>query len=331
MSRTHRPVRIAVAAATVVALLAAGCGNDDDTATSDTTASASTTTTGGTPTSSSAPATSTTTGSPSTTPTAEREPVAVDPSWQRYEERWLVTGVAADDTLNVRRGPGVEHPVVHELAPDADDVEVFDVVELVDGASWAPVAIPGGAGWVNLALLRPPGSNPPQVVGDVVPAAETAADDVQAALGGGDHQRLASFVDERGVRFSTDAFVGEDDPVLTADQVAGAAQDDDVILWGYTDGQGMPIEMTIGERLRQIGRDYALASTDVRAFDTRVGTSNTLDNLDEVFPGAAVVEYHFDGTSLHGDFDWSSVRFVFDTSTDGRPALLAIVQDGWTI
>ena len=66
-------------------------------------------------------------------------------------------------------------------------------------------------------------------------------------------------------------------------------------------------------------------------FATRVRTGNTIDDVAERFPGAEVVEYHFDGTSRHGDFDWRSVRFVFDAGEQGRPTLLAVVQDTWTI
>lgn len=323
-----RPAPAVLAVALAVALFAAACGDDGEVTVGDpttTTGGEVTTTTGGDP-------ATTTTGPTSTTAAGEDvTPASVDPEWQRYDEDWLVTGVDQDDTLNVRRGPGVDEPIVHELAPDADDVVLFDAVEWVEGARWGAVAVPGGAGWVNLAFLRPPGTNPPAVQGTVNPRAETAADDIQASLGIPDYQRLASFVDERGVVVSHDAFVADDDPVLTAEQILGAGSDDTVILWGTTDGEGAPIEMTIGERLGQIARDYALASTDVIGFDTRVGTGNTIDNIGERFPGASVVEYHFDGTSLYGDFDWSSVRFVFDTSVEGRPTLLAIVQDTWTI
>lgn len=107
-----------------------------------------------------------------------------------------------------------------------------------------------------------------------------------------------------------------------------------MLLWGFTDGEGSPISNTIAGRLAEIAGDTGITSTDVIGFDVRVGAGNSIDNIADRFPGAAVVEYHFEGTSLYGDFDWSSVRFVFDTDVaapTGRPALLAIVQDTWTI
>lgn len=331
--RSARPRSAIVVAVAALFASAVGCGDDEGTVAGDTTTTSAPTTTTVAPTTVAPTSTTTTQATASTTSSTSPTvaPAAVDPAWPRYDQAWIVTGVDRDDTLNVRRGPGVSEPVVHELAPDADDVVVFDRVELVDGQRWGAVAVPGGAGWVNLVFVRPPGTNPPVVQGDVNPRTETAADDIQATLGMPDRQRLASLVDQRGVVLSTDAFVHDSDPVLSAEQLFGAAQDDSVLVWGHTDGEGAPIEMTIAERLDQIARDYALTSTDVIGFDTRVGTGNTIDNIAERFPGSSVVEYHFEGTSLHGHFDWSSVRFVFDTSVSGRPVLLAIVQDTWTI
>jgi hypothetical protein len=325
IARHPSPRHVLAAGLAVVTLLGA-CGDGDDTVAATTTTAAPTTTT------TEAEAT-TTSGSEATTTTTEppAEPVAVDPEWRAYDERWLVTGVDADDTLNVRRAPGVAHPVVAELAPDADDVEVFDAVEWVEGARWGAVAVDGGAGWVNLVHLRPPGTDPPEVVGTEDPRAAAAAEEVRTALVDADHEALAGFVDERGLTVSAYAFVDDDAPVLAAGDITGAPEDDTIVVWGVTDGEGAPIELTIERRLRQLGTDYALTSTDAVGFDTRVGTGNTIDNLAERFPGASVVEYHFAGTSLYEDFDWSSLRFVFDTAGEGAPVLLAIVEDGWTI
>lgn len=313
-----------------IAVLASACGSDDSAATTTTTTTEPITT---------APETTTTTTEAPTTTTTETtdgaEPVAVDPAWVAYDDDFFVWDVEPDDVLNVRTGPGVSNPIITALDPTQQGIRRFDVTEFVGDDRWGAIEVADGAGWVNLAFLRPAGTRPPAIEGTIDPRTETAADDVQALLGAGEYETLSGFVDPaRGVAISPYAFVGDDAQVLSPAQVAGAATDDEVLLWGYTDGEGEPIETTILQRFETIAGDPGLTSTDVIGFDVRVGTSTSIDNIAERFPSADVVEYHFDGTSLYGDFDWSSVRFVFDTENPaptGRPALLAIVQDTWTI
>ncbi len=309
-----------------IALLAAACGSDGTAATTTTTTTEATGSTADT---------TTTTEGPTTTEATGAGAVPVDPAWVAYADDFFVWGVEPDDVLNVRTGPGVANPIITALDPNQQGVRRFDVTEFVGDDRWGAIEVAGGAGWVNLAFLRPAGTRPPTIEGTIDPRTETAADDVQAGLGAGEYETLSGFVDPaRGVAISVYAYVGDDAQVLSPEQVAGAATDDSVLLWGYTDGEGAPIETTIAERLETIAGDTGITSTDVIGFDLRVGSGNSIDNIADRFPGASVVEYHFDGTSLYGDFDWSSVRFVFDTedlAPTGRPALLAIVQDTWTI
>lgn len=61
-----------------------------------------------------------------------------------------VTGVAADDVLNVRAGPGVAHGIVGSLSPDT-------VVEVTatggQGGRWGRINLGEGPGWVALRFL----------------------------------------------------------------------------------------------------------------------------------------------------------------------------------
>lgn len=69
-----------------------------------------------------------------------------------------VAGVAADDTLNVRAGPTVNAPVLDELGPERDGIEVLAFNE---DRSWGRINIGEGAGWVSMAYMsRQPGQNP---------------------------------------------------------------------------------------------------------------------------------------------------------------------------
>lgn len=61
-----------------------------------------------------------------------------------------VTGVAQNDVLNVRAGPGASHNKVGALAHDAKNVEI---VSLSENGSWGLTNISEGSGWVSMRYL----------------------------------------------------------------------------------------------------------------------------------------------------------------------------------
>ena len=255
-------------------------------------------------------------------------PIPVDPTWQRDPDLRRGYGVAGGDVLDVRAAPGPDEPLITVIASQATSIQTYGAIVRIGQEFWQPVQVPGGAGWVNARYLRPMGPPTPGVAGRATAALTTAADQVSNAIEAGDGAALAAAADPAlGVLFSTDAYISDDDPVLSVQQLA--AGDSTQMVWGYTDGEGLPIRQTIAERLASIAGSTALTSTAAIGYDVRVKTGNTIDNLAERFPGAHVVEYHFPGTKAAANMDWSSVRLVFDT-TNG-PRLVAVVQDSWTI
>ena len=75
-----------------------------------------------------------------------------------------VTGVAADDVLNIRAAPSAAADIVGTLAPDATGIEV---IRPDDRHGWGLVNTGEGTGWVSLSYLRmQPGQwlgNTPQI------------------------------------------------------------------------------------------------------------------------------------------------------------------------
>ncbi|MCE8507343.1 SH3 domain-containing protein [Ruegeria pomeroyi] len=74
-------------------------------------------------------------------------PLAADPVPALFD----VTGVAADDVLNVRAEPLASSGVIGTLAPDAVGVEV---VELTFGADWGRVNVNEMSGWVSMRYMQ---------------------------------------------------------------------------------------------------------------------------------------------------------------------------------
>lgn len=134
----------------VAALLLAGCGSPDpDPVATDTPAPP-------------AP-TETETEDPDDGPT-DPEPEPTEPTELPGEpfgraiegETYSVVGVAFDDTLNVRIGPGPEFAVVAQLDPTGTAVATGQD-RLVDSGLWLRLDVNGTTGWANYRFLSLPG------------------------------------------------------------------------------------------------------------------------------------------------------------------------------
>lgn len=265
---------------------------------------------------------------------AEGDPTAVDSAWEPVARLQFVFGVAPDDRLNVRSGPGTANSVIGSLGPAATQITVFDQFEQVGSgqnggqATWVPIQVDGGAGWVNLKFLRPEANTQSITVDgdDSDPLLSVAANAVEAL---GNPEVLASLVGEAGLRISIDSYLDDTEDVqLTAQDLISPSTKD--VLWGYADGSGDPVERTIIEHLTEIAGSTAITSTEIIALDTQIGSGNTINNIADVYPEARIVEYYFSGTDYYGGLDWNSMYFVYDASGE-QPVLIALVQAAWSI
>jgi hypothetical protein len=160
-----------LAAGLAGALLLAGCGNGDDggaattagpsstaadgTGTSNGTSTGATTTDGGSPTTPPAVATTgpggtapaTSTGSPLTLPGEPFDGFAA------AGEVMMVVGVAHDDTLNLRSGPGTGYGVVTRLDPLDEHVVATGRARLLEQSVWYEVTSGGVTGWASSSYL----------------------------------------------------------------------------------------------------------------------------------------------------------------------------------
>ncbi len=94
---------------------------------------------------------------PSTTTTT---PATIRPAGVPYDgpgprvgDRVGVVGVAFDDSLNVRTGPGVGYEVVATLPPIATDIGVTGGTRLFPSSLWYEVDADGVISWVNASYI----------------------------------------------------------------------------------------------------------------------------------------------------------------------------------
>lgn len=86
-------------------------------------------------------------------------PAAADPSY------WRVTGVAADDTLNVRAGPSAGTQDIGDLFPGTGGIEVG---ALDASGKWGRIVWQEGDGWVAMRFLAPDAV--PKIAGTGLPS-----------------------------------------------------------------------------------------------------------------------------------------------------------------
>ena len=158
------------------------------------------------------------------------------------------------------------------------------------------------------------------------------AQEVIKALADKNFETLAEFVHpEMGVRFSPYTYVEEHHLVFLPDELPGVIGSDQVLLWGYFDGTGDPIELTFNGYYERFLYSADFANPEAMAVNEELVYSSMINNIADFYPGSSFVEYHFSGFEEdYGGMDWVSLRLVF-IQEDGVWFLVGMVNDQWTI
>lgn len=161
---------------------------------------------------------------------------------------------------------------------------------------------------------------------------EETAERVINALAEKDMEAVAEFVHhEMGVRFSPYTYVEDTHLVFTPEDLPGLVGSDQILMWGYFDGTGDPIELTFDEYYERFLFSADFTNPEAMAVNEVLGFGNSINNIADFYPGASFVEYHFSGfVEDFGGMDWVSLRLVF-VAEDGVWYLVGMVNDRWTI
>ncbi len=135
-----------------------------------------------------------------------------------------------------------------------------------------------------------------------------------------------------GVYFVPYSYVDkESNQHFTAEQVASFGSDEGSYLWGYTDGEGAPIELTPKQYFEKFvyDEDYLTAPVINRNYISMSG--NSIENVAEAFPDCEFVDFHFPGfDEQYAGMDWTTLRLVF-REYEGTYKLVAVIHAQWTI
>lgn len=159
------------------------------------------------------------------------------------------------------------------------------------------------------------------------------SNEIITAIKNKDMEKLALYVDpDKGLRFSPYGYVDTTKDVkFTQEQVKGLSKDTETYTWGSYDGSGDPIKLTFDKYYDAFVHDKDYINAVTVANNYRAGHGNSLNNINDAYPGSRFVEYHFPGVdSRYNGMDWKSLRLVFQMKNNIW-YLVGIVHDQWTI
>lgn len=137
---------------------------------------------------------------------------------------------------------------------------------------------------------------------------------------------------EKGIRFTPYSYINlENDVVLSASEIKNILADSRSFVWGVYDGIGEPIDLPFMEYFDKFVYDRDFMNAEETSKNRSIGSGNTINNIETVYPNAEYFEYHFPGFNPeYGGMDWVSLRLVFE-EYKGAWYLVGIVHDQWTI
>ena len=219
----------------------------------------------------------------------------------------LLLGTAAGLLLNVRQlsGRGL-------LAPSAASAPAAPSAVLLSPQTAAIAADPES----NAPLLE-------------------AGNAVLAALKSGDIETLSTLVDEEhGVTFTPYSTVDpHSDLTFLPDQLSQAGANGTHYVWGYTQGKGDAITMTLPEYLDAYVFNIDYTQAPIIGVDFVLSSGNSLENVQDAYPESRFLEYYFPGQDPEvGGLDWCALKLVFrDPDHTGSYRLIGIIHSEWTI
>ncbi len=153
------------------------------------------------------------------------------------------------------------------------------------------------------------------------------------ALKAEDYEALGDLVHpERGLTFTAFSTVDlSADRNFTADEIRSLTENSRQYLWGYEDGRGGPILLTMEEFIQQyiFAVDYTQAPEV--GVDQAVLSGNALENAAQAYPGCRFVDLCYPGLDPDfGGLDWCSLKLVF-APLEGQWRLVGLIHSQWTI
>ncbi|MEJ2748743.1 MAG: SH3 domain-containing protein [Anaerolineae bacterium] len=235
------------------------------------------------------------TNQPTPSPTAP--PTASAPA---ASQQYQVAFVTADDTLNVRSGPGVANSIVGELAPHATGVQITGLGQVVAGSTWVPINASGLTGWVNSRYLA-------QSVPDFCDEAAVTQllGDLKTAVSNQDGDLLAQLVHpERGLRIHHSWWNPE--VQLTQADVRHIFASNIQINWGTQAGSGNPIIGSFSQEILPLLQNDLLMADESACDEILHGGTAGIVRLPDGYEAVHYYSLYRPGTDEFAGMNWGT-------------------------
>ncbi len=156
-------------------------------------------------------------------------------------------------------------------------------------------------------------------------------DQILSTLKAKDYTRFSSYIHpEKGVQFSMYAYIQPNqDKRFSRQEFIKYAPTNIKFTWGEKDGSGDKLVLSIKDYFNNwvFNRDFTKGEYQLNTFK---GSGNSLNNLQETYPGFNFTENFLPGSEQYSGMDWNSLRLVFE-ELHGTYYLVAVINDEWTI
>ncbi len=148
-----------------------------------------------------------------------------------------------------------------------------------------------------------------------------------------DYAALADyFHPEKGVRFSPYGYVDTSNHQhFSQESFLNAIKANKQMKWGSYNGSGDPILLTPVNYFNKFVYDKNYKDAPEKGLNRQVSRGNSLNNINKIYPNSIFTELYFPGNQeKYSGMDWKSLKLVF-LRFNGKPYLVGVVHDEWTI
>jgi len=112
-----------------------------------------------------------------------------------------------------------------------------------------------------------------------------------------DYTALGKFIHPAsGIRFSPYGFIDSSiHRLFTTAKFLKAAKSQQRLFWGIQDGSGDSIKMTMNQYFGKFVYDVDFLNAEEKSVNRFLKSGNSLNNLQEIYPGAIFTEFYFSG------------------------------------
>lgn len=128
-----------------------------------------------------------------------------------------------------------------------------------------------------------------------------------------DFEKLQNYIhNEKGVVFAYATNIDSYSPVFLKKQIGEFGEDNNKYIWGIGTHSDDMLELTVNEYFEKYLYKEDYLNVEKISINNTIGTSNAIDNIEEVFPDCIYVEFYYEGTEEYGYLDWSSLKVVME-------------------